>query len=308
MPEATAADKELLTAINPVIRKFPIMTSTPKGEPPRSGSNCVILMVGNMNKITASRNYIEQRNRQRDRILQILGIGPENIYVVSAINYFFNMEDTKNKDIIKHLDDEVKSLQLSLNSLHELSRSLGGDISSLDRERLRGIGDKLRDIANRLTSSEAELKEGGELLEIQIPGDVRSPAELIEALVKLYMEIYKTYPDTSYGKPNPFTPEVLLREGRDLEKNLRDCAEFIRITPSPSDATINAENNNTPGDFARAVYLGLTNLNKAAAAAAAPAPAPVKKGWFGRGGRKTRRHGAKRSKKTRGRRHTRSRR
>ena len=117
MPQATAADNELLKGINPVIRKFPIMTSTPKGEAPRSGSDCVMLMVDNMNQITVYRNYIEQRNRQRDNILQILGIELTDIYSVSAIRYFFSMKDSEYKDAVKKLDDEVKSLHLALNSL-----------------------------------------------------------------------------------------------------------------------------------------------------------------------------------------------
>ena len=324
MPQATAADNELLKGINPVIRKFPIMTSTPKGEAPRSGSDCVMLMVDNMNQITVYRNYIEQRNRQRDNILQILGIELTDIYSVSAIRYFFSMKDSEYKDAVKKLDDEVKSLHLALNSLYDFSWSSQEKLNSLDRERLRNIGDKLMDMSIRLKSSEDKLKEEGILLQLQIPGDVRSPAELIEILIKLYMDIYAAYPDNSYTARNPITPAMLLRQGDDLERNLRRCAEYVQMTPKPSEAILNGENGSAPGDFAKAVYLGLTNLNKAAAAsaaaasaaaasaaaanaAAAAAPAPKKKGLFW-GGRRTKRRGAKRSKKTRGRRQTRSRR
>lgn len=323
MPQATAEDKKLLTDLKDVVKKFPIMTETPKGQEPRSAGDCVIDMVMNIQGTRVANYYREFRNRQKNKLLQILGT--DDIHITSAIYHFFTMQDNEYKETIKTLERKVTGMQTALNSLHRLSMT-NRNINALDRERLRNAGDKLFEMASRLAPSEDQLIEMGEIKRLEMPADVRTPDELVEVLIKFYMEVYAIYPDYQFTYNNPFTPKELMKQGQDLERNLRRCAEYIRMIykeSPPSRIVLEGQNNTAPGDFAKAVYLGLVNLDNAGAAAsaaaaaasaaaaaasapAAPAAAPKKKGWFSGGNRnrKTRRSKKGRSK----RRQTRSRR
>jgi len=317
MPHATAEDKKLLTDLKDLVKKFPIMTETPKGQEPRSASDCLIDMVMNIQGIKVAKYYKEYRNRQKDKLLQILGT--QDVHSVSVMYFFFQMQDDKYKETIKTLERSLTGMQTALNSLHRLSMT-NRNINALDRERLRNAGDKLFEMASRLTPAEDELIEMGEIKRLEMPADVRSPDELVEVLIKFYMEVYAMYPDYQFEHNNPFTAKYIIDHGGDLERNLRRSAEYIRMIykeSPPSSAVLDGQNHTAPGGFAKALYLSLVNLDNAAAAsdaaaaasaasaaaAATPAAPAKKKGLFW-GGRKTRRSKKSRSK----RRQTRSRR
>ena len=273
MPKASAEDVQFLKDMNDVVRKFPTMTGTPKGAPPRSASECVMSMVNDIDAIKVANYYREYRNRQKDKLLQILGTQDE--HAVGLIYFFFARQDDDYKETIKTSERSLSDMKGALNSLYRLSMSMSMNINSLDRERLRNIGDKLFEMASRLAPSEDELVEMGEMKLLEMPADVRSPSELVEVLIKIFMEAYAIYPNTTFSSgTNPFTPKVLISEGQDLERNLRRCAEYIRMIykeSPPSRALLDGQNNTAPGDFAKAVYLGLVNLDNAAAASAAAA-------------------------------------
>ena len=214
-----------------------------------------------------------------------------------------------------------------LNHLHENSWKIADlKIDYAHKEMLRNIGDKLFEIASRLSQSEDELVEMGVIKRLEMPADVRTPSELVEVLIKFYMEAYSIYPNDSYaGDRNPYNPKYLKNRGDDLEWNLRRSAEYVRMiykgkSLSNARGLLDFQDNTAPGGFAMALYLGLVNLDNAAdaatasaaaasaaaaSAAAAPAPAPAEKkglfGFFRKGGgrRKTRRRQTKRSKKNR---------
>jgi hypothetical protein len=327
MPQPTAEDIQFLTEMRDVIKQFPpSFTGGSHGGPPRSASDCVKDMIGNMGQIKIANYYKEYRNRQKDKISQILG--NQNLHYVSIIHGFFSNQDSEYKKTIETSQRAIDLMRHQLNSLYESSSKIVGvNIDYSHKEMLRNIGDKLFEIASRLSQSEDELVEMGVIKRLELPADVRTPSELVEVLIKFYMEAYSIYPNDSYaGLRNPHNPKYLKNHGEDLEWNLRRSAEYVRMiykgkSLSNARGLLDFQDNSAPGGFAMAVYLGLVNLDNASASASASAAIPLplaanalpvvaakKKGLFW-GGRKTRRRNTKRSKKTRSkRRQTRSRR
>lgn len=321
MPQPTAEDIQFLTEMRDVIKQFPpSFTGGSDGGPPRSASDCVKDMIGNMGQIKIANYYKEYRNRQKDKISQILG--NQNLHYVSIIHGFFSNQDSEYKKTIETSQHTIDLMRHQLNSLYDNSWKIADlKINYAHKEMLRNIGDKLFEMASRLSQSEDELVELGLIKRLEMPADVRTPSELVEVLIKFYMEAYSIYPNDSYaGLRNPYNPKYLKNHGEDLEQNLRESAKYVRMiykgkSLSNARGLLDFQDNSAPGGFAMALYLGLVNLDNAAEAAAAPvaANAPVaaeKKGLFGffrkGGGRKTRR---RQTKKTRSkRRQTRSRR
>ena len=326
MPQPTAEDIQFLTEMREVIKQFPpSFTGGSDGGPPRSASDCVKDMINDMAQIKIANYYKEYRNRQKDKISQILG--NQNLYYVSIIYRFFANQDGEYKTTIETSQRNIDLMRSLLNHLHDNSWKIADlKIDYAHKEMLRNIGDKLFEIASRLSQSEDELVEMGVIKRLEMPADVRTPSELVEVLIKFYMEAYSIYPNESYaGDRNPYNPKYLKNHGDDLEWNLRRSAEYVRMiykgkSLSNARGLLDFQDNTAPGGFAMALYLGLVNLDKAAdaatasasaasasaaAASAAPAPAPAEKkglfGFFRKGGgrRKTRRRQTKRSKKSR---------
>lgn len=321
MPQPTAEDIQFLTEMRDVIKQFPpSFTGGSDGGPPRSASDCVKDMIGNMGQIKIANYYKEYRNRQKDKISQILG--NQNLHYVSIIHGFFSNQDSEYKKTIETSQHTIDLMRNQLNSLYDKSWKIAElKIDYSHKEMLRNIGDKLFEMASRLSQSEDELVELGLIKRLEMPADVRTPSELVEVLIKFYMEAYSIYPNDSYaGLRNPYNPKYLKNHGEDLEQNLRESAKYVRMiykgkSLSNARGLLDFQDNSAPGGFAMALYLGLVNLDNAAEAAAAPvaANAPVaaeKKGLFGffrkGGGRKTRRRHTKKTRSKR--RQTRSRR
>lgn len=291
---ATKEEREFVLSVNPIIKKFPTMTQTVKGEEPRDASWCVVDFFECMNRITVYTNYIDQRNKQRDMILQVLGIN--DVHKISGIYVFFENKLTFYKDAIKQNHTQINQLQLILNSLYDMVMRPGtSNLTMSERDLLPKVGDKLLAIATRLRSSEDQLIEEGIIGKIELPGAIRFEDELINFLVKFYLEIYAAYPDTNFLDPRGTSPNWLISQGHNLERNLRGSADNVKmaynslfhgsgVRLSTIEIVAKGENLNAPGDFGKAVLYGLLRLR--------PAPAA--------GGRRKTRHNKKRSKKTRG--------